>query len=44
MKRFEHACIVIGSALIALGLVVAFLLNEAQREKKEQDRRNEMYR
>jgi hypothetical protein len=43
MKRFEHAIILIGGILIAFGLVIAMLWNEAQREQKEIERRKDLY-
>ena len=43
MKRFEHAIILIGGMLLAFGLVIAMLWNEAQREKEEIERRKDLF-
>lgn len=44
MKRFEHAIIVIGGCLVAFGLIATVLYNEAEKVRKEQERRSEMYK
>ena len=44
MKRFEQAIIVIGGCLVAFGLIATVLYNEAEKVRKEQERRQEMYK
>ena len=44
MKRFEQAIILIGGCLVAFGLIATVLHHEAEKVKKEQQRRAEMYK
>ena len=44
MKRFEHAIIVLGGIILAFGMLAFVLHHEAEKVRKEQERRSKMYK